>query len=206
MADSQETSQQATAVSDRTNSIEATLEALARGESAALADMYDQQADRVYDLALSLTGSHADACDVVQDVFVALPRIIVKYERRGSLEGWLQRVAARTALMQRRKAQLRREVKLTTTAEAGSTHVEAEAFGRLILDQALAQLPIHQRDVVILKVIEGFSHAEVAEVLGIAKGTSVGRLYKARRRLRRWLEADQPERTPELETRGSTAT
>jgi RNA polymerase sigma-70 factor, ECF subfamily len=81
----------------------------------------------------------------------------------------------------------RREVPLhNETQDPGVGDRETEA-GRLILDEALAALPDDLRVVFVLREIEGYSHAEIAEMLGIRRGTSEVRLFRAIRHLRRLL-------------------
>jgi len=83
------------------------------GEAAGLGGLYDRYATRMLRVACRLTGSSADAEDIVHDVFVALPAKLRRYEHRGSLEAWLAQVTARAALMRIRSGQRRREEELS---------------------------------------------------------------------------------------------
>jgi RNA polymerase sigma-70 factor (ECF subfamily) len=156
-------------------------ERASEGSPDALAALYDRYAAGVHRLARSLLRSAPEAEDVVQDVFLGLPRALRSYAGRGSLEGWIQRVAARTALMRMRAARRRREDELPPDA-AGSARRDTPVE-RVALERALATLPDGLRAVFVLKVVEGYSHEEVAEMVGITVEASKVRLFRARKSL-----------------------
>jgi RNA polymerase sigma-70 factor (ECF subfamily) len=98
------------------------------------------------------------------------------------LRGWLKRVTVRVALTRLRRARARREVALDgAPAVAGRS---SEATDMISLADAMASLPPPLRAVVVLKEIEGYSHEEIGELLGISRGASEVRLHRAMRRLR----------------------
>jgi len=142
----------------------------------------------LFRLAYRLVGAREDAEDVVHDVFVGLPEALGRYEERGSFGGWLKRVTARVALMRLRSGKRRREVGLDSAAERAEPPETAERDG---LQAAVDTLPDHLRAVLVLKEIEGYAHAEIAELLGITEGASRVRLTRALKRLRDELE-DRP--------------
>jgi RNA polymerase sigma-70 factor (ECF subfamily) len=161
------------------------------GEPGALGELYAAHAAAVMALAYRLTGSRADAEDVLHDVFLGLPEALRRYDERGSFESWLKRVAARAALTRMRSAGRRREVALDDEAEP-SRRAEAEAVEpRLALERALARLPDGLRAVFVLKEVEGRPHAEVAGLLGITQGASEVRLCRAVKTLRGYLRSDR---------------
>ncbi|HEX8245674.1 MAG TPA: sigma-70 family RNA polymerase sigma factor [Longimicrobium sp.] len=162
------------------------IDAARAGSADALAALYTAHAQPVFALAWRLTGSRADAEDVLHDVFVGLPEALRRYAERGSFGAWLRRVAARTALMRLRSGRRRREVDLE---QAGERSVEP-ADGGAVRDlwRAVAELPDGLRAVFVLKEVEGHTHAEVASLLGITPGASEVRLHRALRKLRERLE------------------
>jgi len=155
------------------------------GSPAALAALYREHGAALYRLAYRLTGTPQDAEDVVHDVFVGLPDALERYEERGSFIGWLKRVTARVALMRLRSVKRRREVALEATLP--SVDGPPDAAGTA-LRVAVDALPNPLRSVLVLKEIEGYSHAEVGELLGISTGASRVRLNRAMRLLRKTLE------------------
>jgi RNA polymerase sigma-70 factor, ECF subfamily len=155
------------------------------GSSEALASLYSTFGATLHRLAYRLTGRREDAEDVVHDVFVGLPEALGRYEERGSLEAWLKRVTARVALMRLRSRNRRREVGLDA---AGPPAEPKTGAAGIALQAAVDALPDPLRMVLVLKEIEGYSHAEIGALLGIRAGTSRVRLHAALKRLRKALE------------------
>lgn len=154
------------------------------GSVQALGDLYELHGDDVYRLAFRITASPADAMDVLQDVFLALPDAIQKFNGTGSFERWLGRLAVRTALMKLRRRKRRREVRLGTgTLAAGFKRAEPVVL-KLELERAIERLPEKLRTVFVLKEMEGYSHLEIAEMLEISARNSEVRLHRARMRIR----------------------
>lgn len=171
---------------------DAELAAAARqGDASALAALYTAHAPAVMALAWRLTGSRADAEDVLHDVFLGLPEALRRYGERGSFGAWLRRVAARTALMRLRRGRRRREVGIEAVAQSESTYRADVAVEQTALWRAVDALPDSLRAVFVLREVEGFTHAEVAAVLGITPAASEVRLCRALKRLREQLEGDR---------------
>jgi RNA polymerase sigma-70 factor (ECF subfamily) len=157
---------------------------VARGDRAALGVLYDRHATTLLAVAFRLLMSKTEAEDVVHDVFVGLPEALRHYEERGALVSWLKRVTVRVALSRLRREQVR----ATSPLDAS---VGAPGFDREIaidLQVAVASLPPSLRAVLVLKEVEGFSHAEIAEMVGISAGASKVRLFRALRALRAMLQ------------------
>ena len=121
------------------------------------------------------------------DLFVGLPEALRHYTERGSLLPWLKRIAARLALS-RLRASARGDVSLDLARDLFSP--TADPVDRISMEQALASLSPALRAVLVLKEIEGFSHAEIAAMLGITIGASEVRLHRALRSMRRTLSEE----------------
>jgi RNA polymerase sigma-70 factor (ECF subfamily) len=156
------------------------------GDPAALSAAYFEFAPRLITLADRLLGSMADAEDVVQDLFVALPEALEQYQERGKFSSWLNRTLVRLALMRLRGQRRRRETGLDAES---ITQPSATGLAPLDLEPALRSLSDDDRTIVVLKAIEGYSHDEIAELLGIRPNTSAVRYHRALERLRSALEA-----------------
>ncbi len=158
------------------------------GDAEALAEMFRRYADQVYQVAVRLTKSAPDAEDVTQNVFVGLPEALNGYDGAGGLGAWVRRVATRAALLHlrqdRRKAKWERRAMLDRSPTSDPDQVEA----RMTLEWALNRMPDDWRVVYVLKEIEGYSHDEIADMLGISVGASSVRLHRARAFLRDRLE------------------
>ncbi len=150
-----------------------------------IAEIYRRHADALIATAYRLLLSRADAEDVVHDLFVGLPAALRKYEERGRMEGWLKRIVVRLALSRLRR---RRHVALDESTDRGVA--AADPVNRVAIERALAGLAPALRAVLVLREVEGFTHAEVASMLGISVGASEVRLHRALRRLRAELSKE----------------
>jgi len=157
---------------------------VAGGDLAALGGLYDRYAATLLAVAYRLTMSKADAEDVVHDVFLGLPEALRRYEERGTLAGWLKRVTVRVALSRLRHD----EVRATQVLDASFAAPSHDAAAAMDLATAVATLPPSLRAVLVLKEIEGYSHAEIADMVGISVAASKVRLHRGLRALRRLLE------------------
>ena len=155
------------------------------GSPAALALVYEEHAGRMLAVAYRLLGSRDDAEDVVHDVFVGLPEALRRYEERGSFAAWLRKITARVALARLRESNARPAVDLDGAQVAALTQ---SSDASLTLERALRELSPGLRAVVVLKEIEGFSHAEIAAMLDISVGASEVRLHRALHALRATLK------------------
>ena len=166
------------------------LERVQSHDMPALGEVFAEYGDLVYRAALRLTGSRADAEDVTQEVFVRLSDALRGFTgTAGNFPGWLRRVAVRQALVHLRGSRRRREVSVESVS-ALTMRADA-ALERLSIDAALARLPDDHRTVFLLKEVEGYDHAEIAELLGISTANSEVRLHRARRQLRELLRGSR---------------
>lgn len=167
---------------------EAGLLARARvGDHDALTELYRCYAQQVLDVASRVTRSSDEAEDVLQDIFVGLPEALRGYDGSGSLGAWLRRLAMRASLLRLRRER-RRAKWQTRAARERSAHAQPAAVeSRLTLQRCLARMPEDLRLVYVLKEVEGYAHADIAELLGITPGASEVRLHRARRFLKERL-------------------
>ena len=158
-----------------------------RGSPEALGALYARYGDRLMAVAYRLTVSSAEAEDVLHDVFLGLPEALGRYEERGALAAWLGQLTARTALTRLRAPARRREVPLGGLPLRAPGPTADLLSERVTLAAALGQLPDSLRAVLVLKLVDGHSHARIAELLGITVGASEVRLVRALRMLRHLL-------------------
>ena len=183
---SPEATRKSSPLSQRTDSELAVL--LADERSGALDELYWRYASQLLRLAVTVLGAPDDAEDVVQDVFVGLPLATGHYVERGAFGGWLKQLTMRTALMHLRRRSSRRTDGLDTDATNQLPAQPDRVLERIDLASAIASLPDPLRVVFVLARVEQMSHDEIAEVLGIRRGTSEVRLHRAIRHLRDFLE------------------
>jgi RNA polymerase sigma-70 factor (ECF subfamily) len=169
----------------------AIFQALASGDMAALEDLYDVVAAKLYGLALWRTGSEEDAADVVHDVFV---RVVDQGPRLAGVrnpKAWLLTVTRRAAIdvtrrRRRRRAESLEDCPFLTAKEVdGIRRVDAARASRL-----LAILPPKQRDAVYLRHFADCTFAEIGGIAGVPKFTAASRYRAGLRKLRRLMEGD----------------
>jgi RNA polymerase sigma-70 factor (ECF subfamily) len=165
------------------------------GDTRAFSTLVARYMDPAYAVALSILRHEQDAEDAVQAAFIrALDRI--EQLRPGSRFGpWFYRVLRSTCLNLRRRELLRSHSEVPDTAQSGhNPHREFEqrAARKRVLD-ALEQLPERQRTAVMMYDLEGYDHADIAEILEIAVGTSRANLHHGRQALRKILAGDGEE-------------
>lgn len=174
------------------------------GDGAAFEEIYRLHAGRVYNLACRLTGSVADGEDLLQDIFVAVYRKLGSFKGESALGTWIYRLATNQCLdfLRSRQGKARQVTDpLETEPAAPTPSTRPLQADRLDLERAIAQLPPGYRAAFVLHDVEGFEHAEIGQLLGIAEGTSKSQVHKARLRIREYLTS-----RPSLTTmRGSGA-
>jgi len=144
----------------------------------------------VYALCLRLTGDAGAAEERTQDVFVRAWDKLRSFRGESLFSSWLHRLAV-NVVMNERRTTIRREQRVTPVAapevlERG--HGEPTIGLGIDLERAIAALPEGAREVFVLYDIEGYSHAEIGEMTGIAEGTSKAQLFRARHLLREKLD------------------
>jgi len=159
------------------------------GDQAAFAEVYREHAGRVYALCLRLAGDAAEAETLVQDVFVRVWERLASFRGESAFTSWLHRVTVNVVL-EGRRMRLRREARVLPVEDP--EELERSGTGdhglKMDLEQAIASSPEGAREVFVLYDIEGYGHAEIAGMTGIAEGTSKAQLFRARRLLRKALE------------------
>jgi RNA polymerase sigma-70 factor (ECF subfamily) len=160
------------------------------GDQDAFEQIYREHAGRVYALCLRLSGDSGRAQDLTQDVFVRVWEKLPTFRGESAFSTWLHRLAVNVVLSGRR-AEFRRERVVMPTEDlemTGASSRNAPAGLAMDLEQAIGALPPGARAVFVLHDIEGYQHQEIADLTGIAPGTSKAHLFRARRLLREALE------------------
>lgn len=158
-------------------------------------DVYEQHVDRIYRLALRMTGHASMAEDLTQDVFVRAFDRMHQFRGDSGLGTWLHRVAISVILnaVKKRQVTSARELPLEPTAMAPSNSGAIELDVRDRVRAAVAQLPEELRVVVLLYDVEGYTHNEIADMMEISAGACRMRLLRARQILRSLLPLEREE-------------
>lgn len=162
------------------------------GSQRAFEALYRKHVGRIYALCLRMTGNSADADDCTQNTFVRAWGKLGTFRGNSAFGTWLYRIAVNESLSCRRRST--RSQPYLYLVESSAT-VAASKEARLDeLEKALLGLPDGARQVFVLMAIYGFSHAEIARILGIATGTSKAQFHRARTLLAERL--DEPSTGP----------
>jgi RNA polymerase sigma-70 factor (ECF subfamily) len=155
------------------------------GDEAAFEVLYHRHTPTLYRFALRLTGGDAtEAEDILQDSWLKAARSLDRCEWRSAFRTWLMGI-----VFNRFRELARRNGRRVPTVgwEAEWPAAQPEPAGRIDLEQAIALLPPGLRAVLVLHDVEGFTHREIAEQLGVTDGTSKSQLHDARMAMRRLL-------------------
>jgi RNA polymerase sigma-70 factor, ECF subfamily len=172
------------------------MELVRDGDARAFEVIVDRHSGPAFSLAFRMCGRRAAAEDVVQDAFVSLWRTRARYDRtRGSVRSWVLSAVHNRAIDAFRRDRIREGQNVSDEAladrlESGErTDQEAERRDQArAVRSAMDNLPEDQRKVVELAYFGGFTHTEIAELLGLPAGTVKGRMRLALAKLRTSLE------------------
>jgi RNA polymerase sigma-70 factor (ECF subfamily) len=160
-----------------------------RGDETAARALYDAHVDRIYRLAYRMCGRPELAREFTQDAFVRAFDRLAEFRGEASLATWLHAIAVSVVLngLRRVKRFRDREAGLDEVRQLGVEHRALEPDLKQRLHRAIDRLPEHGRVVFLMHDLEGFTHEEIGETLGIPSGTSKARLSRARAALREEL-------------------
>jgi RNA polymerase sigma-70 factor (ECF subfamily) len=159
------------------------------GDPSAERALYDAHVSRVFRLVYRMAGDLDRAQDYVQETFIRAFQRLGEFRGESALSTWLCSIAISITLNGIRKTRRisEREVTLDELPAVGTTRKEAEPDLKARLSQAIDDLPEGYRTVFLMHEVEGYTHEEIGEVLGVQPGTSKAQLFRARARLREAL-------------------
>src|SRR3954469_181923 len=160
------------------------------GDRLAGRTLYDTHAPRVYSLAYRLSGDAEKAREFTQDTFIRAFSRLAQFRGDAAFATWLHRITV-TVISNARRSEIRfaREVTLDEASSMETTAPEAEPDLKECIARAVESLSEVYRTTLVMHDIEGYTHAEIAEILGVPEGTCKSRLSAARAQLRQDLAA-----------------
>lgn len=165
------------------------LEGCRRGDRAAQRELYNRFAPKMYGVCLRYAANAEEAEDILQEGFIKVFRKIGSFRGEGSFEGWVRRIFVNTAIEHYRK-----KVYLQPITEHEEDTVEGNLLS--VLDNLaerdiinlVQQLSPGYRTVFNMYVVEGYTHKQIAEQLGISEGTSKSQLSRAKQILQELVQ------------------
>jgi RNA polymerase sigma-70 factor (ECF subfamily) len=144
-------------------------------------ELYDRFSAKMFGVCLRYAGNTEEAEDILQEGFIKVFKKIGSYRGEGSFEGWIRRIFVNTAI-----EQFRRKTYMQPITEREENSVEATYLS--VLDnlaekdivKLVQQLSPGYRTVFNMYVVEGYTHRQIAESLGISEGTSKSQLSRAK--------------------------
>ncbi len=157
------------------------------GDARAVRALYERYSPRVYAVVRRIAANDDLAQDYAQEAWIRAMRALPTFRGDSRFSTWLHRIAVNAALQAVRRAgtRTRREAPMPEAVPVGPGVRDSLLQRRL--EDALDRLPQGMRQVIILHDVEGYTHEEIGEMLGIASGTSKSQLFKARAKMRSLL-------------------
>ena len=151
--------------------------------------LYHRFSPKMYAVCLRYSGDQEDARDLLQEGFIKIFKNLSKYRGDGSFEGWIRRIFVNTAI-----EHFRKKVYLQSVSETQEKTIEDKEWNVLdnLAEKDIMKM-IHElspgyRAIFNMHVIEGYSHKEIADILGINEGTSKSQLARAKTVLKKMVE------------------
>jgi len=175
-----------------------------KGDKKAFRELYDDYHQKVYNTAISMLGDVEDAEDAVQEVYMKIYRKVSSFDGRSNIGTWLHRIVVNVCIDYVRRNKVQRfntlsvgEGSLDKLHENGNEVEKSVTSSEVnkITRNAITQLSPKLRAVVVLRDLQGFAHAEIAEILGCSGGTVSSRLNRGRLKLRALLKAQGLDKT-----------
>ena len=166
------------------------LEACRQGDRRAQKQLFDLLAPKMYPVCLRYMANRESAQDVLQEGFITLFSRLDAYSGTGSFEGWARKIFVNSALMQLRKTDA---LKVSDDIEevrslASEAVTPVQNLGYKEIMELIGRLPASLRTVFNLYVIEGYTHKDIADIMGVEVATSRSKLQRARVELQEMIK------------------
>ena len=170
------------------------------GDGRAVKALYDRYSPRVFAVVRRIAGDDELARDYAQEAWIRAIRALPTFRGDARFSTWLHRIAVNAALQASRRVETRRRYEGPIPEEVALTPVAGDALLQQRLEAALDRLPDGMRQVLILHDVEGYTHEEIGDAMGVTAGTSKSQLFKARAKMRELLADVANERAESRET------
>lgn len=154
------------------------------GDGSAIRALYERYAPRVYAVVRRIAGDDDLAQDYAQEAWIRAIRALPTFRGDARFSTWLHRIAVNSALQALRRSDTRRKREAPMPEAVPVSPKLGDSLLEQRLEAAMDALPPGMRQVLILHDVEGYTHEEIGDALGVASGTSKSQLFKARARMR----------------------
>ncbi len=182
----------------------ALVRAVLEGDATAYRGLVERYQGRIYSVCYGMVRNREDARDLAQEAFVKAYKNLSRFRFGASFYTWLCRIAMNVSIDHLRRQKIRRAdeyddgiaskdsagvISLSHHKNNPGRDLERKRLHARILD-AMEELPDEQKQVIVLREIEGLAYKEIADVMGIPEGTVMSRLYYARKKLQKALSEE----------------
>lgn len=154
------------------------------GNGTAVRALYERYSPRVYAVVRRIAGDDDLAQDYAQEAWIRAVRSLPTFRGDSRFSTWLHRIAVNSALQALRKADTRKKREGPMPEAIPVSPEERDSLLGELLERTMDRLPEGMRQVLILHDVEGYTHEEIGETLGVSTGTSKSQLFKARAKMR----------------------
>ena len=154
------------------------------GDGKAIRTLYERYAPRVFAVVRRIAGEDDLAQDYAQEAWIRAIRALPTFRGDARFSTWLHRIAVNSALQALRKADTRTKREAPMPEAVPAPARDGDVLLGDLLEKAMGRLPDGMRQVLILHDVEGYTHEEIGEFLGVTSGTSKSQLFKARAKMR----------------------
>lgn len=150
--------------------------------------LYEQFSGKMYAVCLRYVKNNTDAEDILQEGFIKIFRNLDQFRGDGSFEGWIRKIITRAALSHLRDNKKERYHTGLNSSFKDKENSILDKLAEKDIVGVVTRLPQGYRTVFSMYVIEGYSHSEIADILGCSEGTCKSQLYRSKTRLRKILK------------------
>lgn len=171
-----------------TNILVTVVRKASRGDAEARAALYHQYSKGMFSICMRMTGSRADAQDVLQEAFIKAFNNLHQLKEENNFGGWLRRIVVNECIRFTKKNQYWQELQEHHEEKADDYEynwLEGISFEKI--HEEIKKLPACCREIFNLYVTEDYSHKQIAEALGITESTSKSQYHRARHLLKQRL-------------------
>lgn len=160
------------------------------GDTEAFEVLYRRHVGRVYAVCYRIVSNQSRAEELTQQVFIRAWEMMRTFRGESAFSSWLYRIAVNVVLVDLRSERRRgSRIDLDDNLEQlGSARLHASPEEIMDLEKAIGELPPRARAIFVLHDVEGYQHDEIAEMMGLAIGTTKAQLHRARKLLKERLE------------------
>lgn len=169
--------------------LETAIQKMASGDKNALADLYERTHTAIYAFIVSILKDKHTADDVFQEVYLKVYENASSYAAKGKPMAWLITIAKNQCLMQFRKVTATES--LEDVEELWTTNPDVEE--RMLLEAAFKQISDEERNIIVLHVLSGLKHREIAKILDLPLATVLSKYHRGLKKLKGILEENANE-------------